>query len=286
MLSDAIKKMLHALGYRLVARSYPGARTQGLLMIADLTHKIRSNKTLTKQELFIKMCLRYAERSRAQLFQDVLVLYLLGEKRNGVFVEFGACDGERHSNSYMLEKDFKWTGLLAEPARVWHESLVDKRRCTADFRCVWKKSGEKLEFMEALTPELSTVRSKSCSDRHVRSEGSAGGYEVETVTLNDLLHEHDISPGFDYLSIDTEGSETEVLSAFDLARYRPSVLTIEHNHRTNERVVERIVKEHGYERVFRELSAWDAWYVRKEVLRVASESETNPVSNNGTKNSK
>lgn len=274
MFRDAVKYILNVFGYQLVAHSCPGARTQGMLMIADLKHKIRSNKRLTEQELFIQMAFHYAETSRAQLFQDVLVLYLLGEKRNGVFVEFGACDGERHSNSHLLETEFKWTGLLAEPARVWHASLLNNRDCKVDLRCVWKESGEKIEFLETLSPELSTVKSRSASDRHIRSEESSTRYEVDTITLNDLLNEHDIQPGFDYLSIDTEGSEIDVLCAFDIKRYRPSVLTIEHNHRASERVIERLLTQHGYKRVFRELSCWDAWYVQKDILRAASRNES------------
>ena len=64
-----------------------------------------------------------AEKSRAQLKQDIFVLLETGFKRDGYFVEFGATNGVDLSNSWLLEKAFGWTGILAEPARIWHDDL-------------------------------------------------------------------------------------------------------------------------------------------------------------------
>jgi hypothetical protein len=59
---------------------------------------------------FIEFCAAHALRSRAQLMQDLFVLYMLGSKRGGFFVEFGATDGVNISNTLLLERDFGWTG--------------------------------------------------------------------------------------------------------------------------------------------------------------------------------
>ena len=55
-------------------------------------------------------------RSRAQILQDLWVLFQSREKHGGYFVEFGACDGLSLSNTFLLEKEYGWTGILAEPA--------------------------------------------------------------------------------------------------------------------------------------------------------------------------
>lgn len=52
---------------------------------------------------------------KRQINQDIFVLYTLNWKRNGFFVEFGATNGIDLSNTYLLEKDFGWKGLLSEP---------------------------------------------------------------------------------------------------------------------------------------------------------------------------
>ena len=52
---------------------------------------------------------------KSQNLQDLIVLDLFGFKKKGVFIEAGACDGILNSNTFLLEKNYEWTGLLVEP---------------------------------------------------------------------------------------------------------------------------------------------------------------------------
>ena len=45
----------------------------------------------------------------------------------GYFIEIGAADGKYLSNTYMLEKDFNWSGLVVEPAKMWAQEIVKNR---------------------------------------------------------------------------------------------------------------------------------------------------------------
>jgi len=63
-------------------------------------------------------------------------------KEGGYFVEFGAANGCDLSNTYILEKQFGWRGVLAEPAKMWHKNLIKNRDCNVEFDCVWRTSGE------------------------------------------------------------------------------------------------------------------------------------------------
>jgi len=56
------------------------------------------------------------------------ILFLLDNKKNGYFVEFGACDGLLFSNTLLLEKSFGWDGILAEPNRSYHKQIRKNRR--------------------------------------------------------------------------------------------------------------------------------------------------------------
>ena len=91
-------------------------------------------------------CAANMMRSQSQLFQDLFVVFFLQGKRNGFFVEFGATDGRGLSNTFILERDFQWNGILAEPARCWHAALKSARRAAIDTRCVWSESGQTLEL--------------------------------------------------------------------------------------------------------------------------------------------
>ena len=84
------------------------------------------------------------------------------------------------------------------------------------------------------------------------------------MSLNDL-DRHGAPAVIDYLSIDTEGSEFEILNAFDFSRHRFSVITCEHNFSAQrQEIYERLVRN-SYVRVFDGLSRWDDWYVHASI---------------------
>ena len=67
------------------------------------------------------------QKSKSQLRQDLFVLGVTNFKQNGFFCEFGATNGVDLSNTYLLEKEFNWSGILAEPAKIWHSDLQRNR---------------------------------------------------------------------------------------------------------------------------------------------------------------
>jgi hypothetical protein len=79
--------------------------------------------------------------------------------------------------------------------------------------------------------------------------------------LDQLLYEHDAPQVIDYLSIDTEGSEFEILQAFDFDSHRPFVLTVEHNYRPDREKMVALMRTHGYVRAPTRISAYDDWFV-------------------------
>lgn len=206
--------------------------------------------------------LRLLPHSQSQLRQDLFVLSELGFKRDGFFVEFGAAGGKELSNTWLLEKQFGWKGVLAEPARCWHVRLAANRACAIDRRCVWKATGLKLEFTEASEAEISTLTLSKDRDLHARSRRKSTSYEVETVSLDDLMAGHAAPADPDYLSVDTEGSELEILEAFDFKRFPFKVITCEHNYTDARGKIHALLTSAGYVRKYEALSDFDDWYVR------------------------
>ena len=170
-----------------------------------------------------------AHRSKSQLRQDLFVLAELDFRKNGYFVEFGATNGIDLSNTYLLEKEFSWDGILAEPAKCWHKELKENRATNIETCCVWRDSNSLLKFKEASSAEISTIASYSDKDYHRAGREGGQVYEVKTISLNDLLTKYNAPQEIDYLSIDTEGSEFEILSNFDFDRHQIKVITCEHN---------------------------------------------------------
>ena len=206
------------------------------------------------------------KHSTSQLRQDLFVLSELGFKRDGFFVEFGATNGVSLSNTYLMEKRFGWKGVLAEPAKVWHSELRASRTAQIETDCIWKSTGQILLFNEAFdekhSGELSTIDFFSDSDAHKNARKDGRRYEVRTISLVDLLNKYNAPRKIDYLSIDTEGSEFEILAAFDFDLFDIKVITCEHNYTPMREKIFELLTRNGYERRLKEHSRFDDWYVR------------------------
>ncbi|MFP1130183.1 FkbM family methyltransferase [Asticcacaulis sp. W401b] len=216
---------------------------------------------------FLIYCANNISNSNSQLFQDLFVLFVLKEKKNGVFVEFGAVDGIYLSNSLLLEKEYGWTGVLCEPVQRYHTDLTQNRTCSIDTRCVWSRSGEKLTFIDTDVDGLGTLEQFRNSDPHGPVRASAQSYEVETVSLQDLLETHAIPTDFDFLSIDTEGSELDILKSTNFEMVRPKVIVCEHNFVEDKRMeIRTLLTDNGYENVFQGVTLFEDWFVRVDVI--------------------
>ncbi|AXI46817.1 methyltransferase [Sulfitobacter sp. SK012] len=202
-------------------------------------------------------CIDLLDRSKSQLRQDIFGLVQSKFKKNGYFLEFGATDGVELNNTWLMENDFGWSGILAEPARGWQDDLRANRTCTIDSRCVWKASGETLQFTEAPRGENSAI--SSFVGKRRRTLGTE--YDVTTISLNDLLAEHGAPSHIDFASIDTEGSEFDILDAFDFDRWSFGVMCIEHNYAPQREKLHSLLTSKGYQRVHEHVSRFDDWYI-------------------------
>ena len=211
---------------------------------------------------------------KSQLYQDVFAYFIIGNKFDKTFLEFGATDGLELSNTYMLESSFGWKGALSEPSPQWYNSLKENRKNTEIItKCIWTESGKTLDFFMSDIGVLSTLKNFIESDKNSMpgntTQRKKGGriISVNTISLNDVIkvYFNNISPS--YISIDTEGSEYEILKSFNFNTYRPKVFTIEHNFTDLQTGINDLMKSNNYERIFNNLTAFDAWYVSKETLK-------------------
>jgi FkbM family methyltransferase len=200
-------------------------------------------------------------KAQAQLNQDLFALLTLGFPKSGFFVEVGGADGLTMSNTHLLEKSFGWRGIIAEPAVIWHEQLLENRECIVDKRAVWGVSGQELLFNQTTSAALSTIDSFTDADSHSLSREDGFRYMVQTVSLYDLLEQNNAPKIIDYLSVDTEGSEYEILKNFDFESYSFRVITVEHNHTDNRDLVKGLLTSNGYRRVHEAISDFDDWYI-------------------------
>lgn len=203
--------------------------------------------------------------SKSQIRQDLFVISELGFKRNGYFVEIGASDGVTGSNTFLLEKCYGWQGILVEPSHSFREEILQNRNCAIETSAVWSESGSELSFIDmGRYSGLSTLELFMNHGIHASTRFSSNfqTYFVPSLSLNDLLVKHEAPQIIDYISLDTEGSEFEILNTFDFNRFKVTLFTIEHNYDVfiREKIL-NLMSEKGYKRVYEQISYQDDWYV-------------------------
>lgn len=241
------------------------------VLASSTVDKLKLHKLLAEEFSFISNYPQVASEymlhrneSNAQLKQDLFVLMETNFKKEGFFVEFGATDGVSLSNTFLLEKEFAWKGILAEPGKIWHESLNENRNCFIETDCVWSTSGERLIFKEVPLASLSTVEGFGENDNHTKSRSTGKTYEVDSISLNDLLKRYNAPLEIDYLSVDTEGTEYLILDHFNFNKYKIKIITVEHNYTPIREKIYGLLSEKGYKRIHEEFSQFDDWYIQTE----------------------
>ena len=233
----------------------------------DLTKSLNNYN----QELldFYSFIFKNKEISHSQLFQDLFVLFKLGNKRKGRFLEFGATNGKELSNSYLLEKNFEWEGVLAEPSPQWEKSLKENRPRTKIINeCIYSESGTMIDFFVSKKGVLSTINEFRESDiesipGNTKARNEEGYLvKVPTISLNDVFIKHFNGEKIDYMSVDTEGSELLILSKFNFEKYGPKIVTVEHNFTSAQKNLDNLFEENNYKRFFPQQTQFDSWYIR------------------------
>ena len=97
-------------------------------------------------------------------------------------------------------------------------------------------------------------------------KGDDGEYIVNTVTFNQVLSEHNAPVGFDFISIDVEGAEPNVLRGFDISYWQPKIVMIEHNYQAFRSDVQSLMQKNGYQQAYERSSRFDDWYFRNEIV--------------------
>ncbi len=189
------------------------------------------------------------KRVGSQIGQDEWVLSLFGGPR--FFVDVGANDGRLLSNTYKLEKA-GWSGICVDPFPSNH----GERKCKL-VRAAVAGAVRNVTFVEAGTAG-GIVDLLGANEKHT-ANGKA--VQMQTKTLEDILLDANAPAYIDYLSLDSEGSELDILSTFPFWKYRFGAVTIETNGEEPKRTkIRQLMSYHGYT-LERDALGQDDWFV-------------------------
>ena len=203
-------------------------------------------------------------QSQSQLNQDIDVINFFNHKRDGYFVEIGANDGIFLSNTYLLEKSYNWKGICVEPIPEMFEKLETNRpESICIKKAIYNESSLILKFNIARDTLFSGLINHV--DRHVNSLQGGNVIDVETISMNDLLLQNNAPNFIEYLSLDTEGSEYEILKTIDYNAYTFGVIHVEHNFIEPRRTEMRnFLISKGY--IYKRQNKWDDEYIHQSMM--------------------
>jgi FkbM family methyltransferase len=165
------------------------------------------------------------------------------DQRHGVFVEVGANDYHRFSNTYYLETSLGWSGLAIEPQAKFAADYAKYRPRTVFVPLfVSDRSNTDVVLNVPKNNDLAASVDKRFAE-------NSGGDEVvpmqtNTTTLDDVLEREKISR-LDFLSIDVELHEPEVLRGFSVERFRPRLVCVEAHREVRQQILDYFAR-HGY----------------------------------------
>ncbi len=196
--------------------------------------------------------------------QDRWVAEVYDQKQNGYFLDFGALDGILTSNTYTLEKDLGWTGIVVEANPTSYPDVCRNRTSITINAALWSKSREQLEMLDAhgLSSAIQHQDNDTLGD--LRRSITKRHFSIDTINPTELLERHQAPELIEYLSLDIEGAEMEVLRSFDFKRFKPGLMTIEHSEvpaKQNE--MRAFLEPLGYKVIQRH---YDDWYWHPEIV--------------------
>lgn len=189
------------------------------------------------------------EEYYSQFGQDYHIIHnIYNKKRNGFFVEIGAYDGISMSNSYALEKHYNWKGICIEPNPRYFNKFKDIRTSININNAVYINNDDELSFIDDLNGGCSgfvnTNSHNFLNDCPI--------IKVKTKNLTTILDENNAPNFIEYLSIDTEGSEFDILNSHNFDKYKFGYITVEHNFINSNRMkIRNLLISKGY-KLYRE----------------------------------
>ncbi len=190
--------------------------------------------------------------SYAQNFEDVILNRVFADKKSGCYIDVGA----QHPLFDSVTKAFYdrgWQGINIEPVKEYYELLAKERERDLNLNLAVGETESELDFFELEGTGLSTF-DRATAERLAAEEGyNINSYQVPVVKLADIFEQH-LNCQIDFLKIDVEGWEEQVILGNDWSKFRPTVIlveaTIPNSPTRTETNITEILKEQNYQQVY------------------------------------
>jgi FkbM family methyltransferase len=158
------------------------------------------------------------------LHNDRFYDMVFNQKREGYFIELGAYQGMMCSQTYFLEKERGWKGMVVEANPRWKEDLETQRDCIVVNQPISDVVEDVVFLVHHQQPEYSKI-----DDGGWLPEGDVEKIEMKTTKLSSLLKENNSPKIIDVLCIDIEGLELRVIDeVLKNSDHKINLISLEH----------------------------------------------------------
>jgi FkbM family methyltransferase len=213
--------------------------------------------------------------SYAQNCEDILIDRLFrGEF--GTFMDIGACHPILDSNTWFFYER-GWRGVNLEPSSSSFQRFLEQRPEDLNLNLAASDFDGELTLYEVhdhVINGTSTLVAEIAQD-YLRRGLQVVEKRVPVRTVRGLVREHDIAPP-DFLSIDVESHESQVIRSIDLEHWRPKLIVVEAtvpgSSEPNHQAWEPMLLENGYD--FVAFNGLNRFYLRDDLRHLARHFET------------
>lgn len=164
----------------------------------------------------------YGPDRKSQYEEEWILRDFFGDRKGGTFLDVGASEHERFSNTWYLEKKLEWSGVAVEPQVSLSEGWRANRPRTIFISAFASDRSDQTATLFVGDNSLVASANRDFTDRW----GANVGIQTPTLTLNDILDRHKVARAH-FVSIDVELHEPQVLAGFDVKRFLPELVCIE-----------------------------------------------------------
>ena len=192
--------------------------------------------------------------SYSQCGQEEYVINYFKNKKNGCFIELGGLDGIRHSNTYKLEYEYGWKGIIIEPSPTLYTELVTNRNVYTENVLVGESQQNNVNFLH-IDDKTKCIGLQGIPENYNKKhtarikrelgESKSKIIQMKMDTLQNICDKYHLVD-IDYLSLDVEGSELNVLQGIDFKRLNIKVIGVEINYIESKDAIFNLLTQNNY----------------------------------------
>jgi len=192
----------------------------------------------------------YSSHKQDKFLED----YVFKGLKNGVFVDVGAHDGISINNTLYFEETNHWKGINVEPIPEVYNQLIKNRPTSINLNCAVSNTNSKADFilnrgytemLSGLTETFDPRHKDRLKNEIIKHGGTTQIVLVDTKRLETIFDEHNIK-NINYLSIDVEGAEFEVIKSINFNKVFIDVIGFENNYPDASAIIIEYLTHNGY----------------------------------------